>query len=207
MPRLVLAVLLVLIFFESSSYSLVWEQSSGLPDGEQSAYPSPLKTTLANDLLKEWGFDELKVTGIIDLSTTMVDSIVRLRDQWQVPCPADPRVYLVDIPDPSRKRDYLHIRRSLMDPPEEGVRERMMDSCTLPYYSMVAGDHDFRPNRTNRLKLYYTHKLKEYIGKWGQPSCVGCGRCIAFCPVDINVLSVSNALFGEVCETEEACDL
>ena len=90
---------------------------------------------------------------------------------------------------------------------EEGFRERTLDSCTLPYYSMVAGDHDFRPNRTTRLKLYYTHKLKEYIGRWGQPGCVGCGRCVNYCPVDINVVSVANALFGDVCETDEVCDL
>ena len=90
---------------------------------------------------------------------------------------------------------------------EGGVRERILDSCTLPYYSMVAGDHDFRPDRTSRLKLYYTHKLKEYIGRWGTPGCVGCGRCVTYCPVDINVLSVSEALFEEVCELPEACDL
>ena len=90
---------------------------------------------------------------------------------------------------------------------EEGIRERMMDSCTLPYYSIVAGGHDFRPDRTIRLKLYYTHKLQEYIGRWGQPGCVGCGRCVTYCPVDINVVSVSKALFTEVCDSKEACDL
>ena len=86
---------------------------------------------------------------------------------------------------------------------EEGFRERMLDSCTLPHFSMVAGGHDFRPDRTSRLKLYFTHKLKEYIGKYGQPSCVGCGRCIAYCPVDINVISVSEALLEEVCKKVE----
>jgi len=90
---------------------------------------------------------------------------------------------------------------------EEGVRERMLDSCMLPYYSMVAGGHDFRPNRTDRIKLYYTHKLKEYIGKWGQPSCVGCGRCVEYCPVDINVLTVAEALYKEVGQTKEVLDL
>lgn len=90
---------------------------------------------------------------------------------------------------------------------EEGTRERMLDSCMLPFYSMVAGDHDFRPSRTDRIKLYYTHKLKEYIGKWGQPSCVGCGRCVDYCPVDINVLTVSKALYEEVGQTKEVLDL
>ncbi|MHA1304306.1 MAG: 4Fe-4S dicluster domain-containing protein [Candidatus Heimdallarchaeaceae archaeon] len=87
---------------------------------------------------------------------------------------------------------------------EEAVRERMLDSCTLPYYSVVAGDHDFRPDRTKRLKLYYTHKLKEYIGKWGQPACVGCGRCITYCPVGINVRAVANTLYESIiCSKEE----
>lgn len=80
----------------------------------------------------------------------------------------------------------------------EGVRERTLDACTLPYYSMVAGDHNFREKRVQRLKLYYTHKLKEFIGKYGQPSCVGCGRCVTYCPVDINVLTVSQKLYEEV---------
>ncbi len=88
---------------------------------------------------------------------------------------------------------------------DKGVRERMLDSCTLPGYSLVAGGHDFRPNRTQRIKLYYTHKLKEYIGKWGQPACVGCGRCVSYCPVDINVVTISQALFSDVYE-EMVCD-
>lgn len=90
---------------------------------------------------------------------------------------------------------------------EEGIRERMLDSCMLPYYSVVAGGHDFRPTRTDRIKLYYTHKLKEYIGKWGQPSCVGCGRCVEYCPRDINVLTVAKALYEEVGQTKEVLDL
>ena len=90
---------------------------------------------------------------------------------------------------------------------KEGSRERMLDSCMLPYYSMVAGGHDFRKSRTDRIKLYYTHKLKEYIGKWGGPSCVGCGRCVDYCPVDINVLTVAKALYEEVGQTKEVLEL
>jgi sulfhydrogenase subunit beta (sulfur reductase) len=69
-----------------------------------------------------------------------------------------------------------------------GNRERDWDSCQLPQFSVVAGNHDFRETRASRLKLYYSHKLVSY-GNNG-PSCVGCGRCIEQCPVDINVLRV-----------------
>ena len=70
-----------------------------------------------------------------------------------------------------------------------GFREREWDSCQLPQFSVVAGNVDFRDSRAARLKLYYSHKLVSY-GNDGRPSCVGCGRCIEQCPVDINVLRV-----------------
>ncbi|HHE37976.1 MAG TPA: hypothetical protein ENL20_05320 [Candidatus Cloacimonetes bacterium] len=70
---------------------------------------------------------------------------------------------------------------------EEGHRRRYWDSCQFKDYSLVAGRHNFRESKAERLKLWYTHKLKAFIGHFGSPSCVGCGRCIVTCPVDINV--------------------
>ncbi len=75
--------------------------------------------------------------------------------------------------------------------------QRCWDACTLENYSEVAGGENFRENRANRLKLWYTHKLQAYISKYGKPACVGCGRCIATCPVDINVKTVAKTLDGE----------
>ncbi len=79
----------------------------------------------------------------------------------------------------------------------EGKIIRHWDSCTLEEYSEVAGGENFREKRYQRLKLWYTHKLQAFISKYGKPSCVGCGRCLATCPVDINVRSVGKALLGE----------
>ena len=78
-----------------------------------------------------------------------------------------------------------------------GQRVRYWDSCTLPEYSAVAGGENFREHRSDRLRLWYTHKLQAYVSKYGKPSCVGCGRCIATCPVDINVKTIAQALAGE----------
>ncbi|MFW9913329.1 MAG: 4Fe-4S dicluster domain-containing protein [Candidatus Thorarchaeota archaeon] len=75
-----------------------------------------------------------------------------------------------------------------------GRRERIWDSCMFVDYSLVAGGHNFRGSRADRLKLWYTHKLKAFASEYGKPSCVGCGRCVDTCPVDINVLTVSEAL-------------
>jgi len=74
---------------------------------------------------------------------------------------------------------------------------RCWDSCTLENYSEVAGGENFRKKSADRLKLWYTHKLQAYISKYGKPACVGCGRCIVTCPVDINVKTVAKALDGE----------
>ena len=79
----------------------------------------------------------------------------------------------------------------------EGHRRKYWDSCMFKEYSLVAGGHNFREARSTRLKLWYTHKLKAFIGHFGSPSCVGCGRCIVTCPVDINVMTVAAKLKGE----------
>jgi sulfhydrogenase subunit beta (sulfur reductase) len=73
---------------------------------------------------------------------------------------------------------------------------RCWDACTLENYSGVAGGENFREKRSDRLKLWYTHKLQAYISKYGKPACVGCGRCVTTCPVDINVLTVGKTLDG-----------
>jgi len=76
----------------------------------------------------------------------------------------------------------------------EGTRDRHWDSCMFREYSVVAGGHNFRDKKSDRLRLWYTHKLQAYIGEFGKPACVGCGRCVATCPVDINVKTVTTAL-------------
>ena len=80
---------------------------------------------------------------------------------------------------------------------KDGKIMRHWDACTLEEYSQVAGGENFREKRSDRLKLWYTHKLQAFISKYGKPSCVGCGRCIATCPVGINVRTVGKALLGE----------
>ena len=90
--------------------------------------------------------------------------------------------------------DYFYIGK------EEGQRSRFWDSCMFKEYSEVAGGHNFREKKADRLKLWYTHKLQAYISAYGKYSCVGCGRCIDTCPVDINVKTVAQALRGEPIE-------
>jgi sulfhydrogenase subunit beta (sulfur reductase) len=71
--------------------------------------------------------------------------------------------------------------------PENPVRERFWDSCTLLNFGTVAGGHKFRPEIRARYKNIYTHKFQSFVDEFGLPACVGCGRCIAFCPAGINM--------------------
>ncbi len=77
-----------------------------------------------------------------------------------------------------------------------GDRQRVWDSCMFKQFAMVAGGHNFREARSQRVRLWYTHKLKSFITEFGKAACVGCGRCIDTCPVDINVKTVVKSLKG-----------
>lgn len=77
-----------------------------------------------------------------------------------------------------------------------GKRERVWDSCMFKQFALVAGGHNFREARSQRVRLWYTHKLKAFITEFGKAACIGCGRCIDTCPVDINVKTVVSNLKG-----------
>jgi sulfhydrogenase subunit beta (sulfur reductase) len=80
-----------------------------------------------------------------------------------------------------------------------GTRVRCWDGCLLENFATVAGNHNFRKDRTARFRHRLFRKAKyvpEKIG--GQIACVGCGRCITACVADIaNPVTVYNKLMQE----------
>jgi len=79
-----------------------------------------------------------------------------------------------------------------------GRKSREWDSCMIPDYGLVAGGHNFRPTRSNRLKQRYQCKLKTFVDKYGSYSCVGCGRCVEACLAKINIYEDINSIKEEV---------
>ena len=82
---------------------------------------------------------------------------------------------------------------------EDGTasRIRTWDSCLYPGYAVVAGGHNFRADRGDRVRTRYYHKQEAFVREFGMPSCVGCGRCIENCPTGINVVEVFEHVRGE----------
>ena len=64
--------------------------------------------------------------------------------------------------------------------------ERTWDSCFADGFARVAGG-SFRPHTKDRYRQWLTHKFSTWWDQFGSSGCVGCGRCIAWCPVGIDV--------------------
>lgn len=81
---------------------------------------------------------------------------------------------------------------------KDGSRTREWDSCMIQEYGLVAGGHNFRNNKENRLRQRYRCKLKTFLDKFGKYACVGCGRCIEACLAGINIAEDINSIKKEV---------
>jgi ferredoxin len=75
-------------------------------------------------------------------------------------------------------------------------RTREWDNCFFQSHALVAGGHNFRPDRGSRLRFRLEHKFLGFGSLRGQSSCVGCGRCKKACPVGIDVSEVLSSLLG-----------
>ena len=76
-------------------------------------------------------------------------------------------------------------------------RERLWDSCFNPNYSYVVGGNT-RPNIRSRYRQWLTHKLGTWKDQFGVLGCVGCGRCITWCPAGIDLTEEVAAIRAEV---------
>ena len=72
----------------------------------------------------------------------------------------------------------------------DGRRCRTWDSCMFSEYTMHASGHNTRPTRRERTRNRINHKYSYFVDKFDVIACVGCGRCISLCPVNIDILDI-----------------
>ncbi len=73
----------------------------------------------------------------------------------------------------------------------EGDRLRIWDSCMFPLYTLHASGHNPRGKKVQRVRNRFMHKIKYYLDKYEKGiMCVGCGRCVEACPVNIDIRRV-----------------
>lgn len=78
-----------------------------------------------------------------------------------------------------------------------GTRRRRYDSCQFLDFALVAGPHNFRPDRVDRVRHRWFRKFVYLLREHGMPFCVGCGRCSQACTAGISLTDVINAVIAE----------
>jgi len=74
-------------------------------------------------------------------------------------------------------------------------RGRKWDSCFTQAFSYIHGG-SVRPSVRSRYRQWLTHKLASWIDQFGSSGCVGCGRCITWCPAGIDITEEVRAIRG-----------
>ena len=76
---------------------------------------------------------------------------------------------------------------------EHAERWRRWDSCFTQSFSYIHGG-SVRTSAKSRYRQWMTHKLASWIDQFGSSGCVGCGRCITWCPVGIDITEEVRAI-------------
>ena len=76
---------------------------------------------------------------------------------------------------------------------ETAERVRRWDSCFSLEFSYIHGG-SLRQSVRSRYRQWMTHKLATWLDQFGTSGCVGCGRCITWCPVGIDITEEVRAI-------------
>jgi ferredoxin len=73
------------------------------------------------------------------------------------------------------------------------TRMRHWDSCFTTDFSYIHGG-GIRQSTKARYRQWATHKLSSWVKQFGTEGCVGCGRCITWCPPGIDITEEAGAI-------------
>ena len=79
----------------------------------------------------------------------------------------------------------------------EGERRRVWSSCMLDTFTLTAGGGRARKTAGANMRFKVLHKTYDFKKRFGKENmCVGCGRCLAKCPISMNIVKVMKKIGG-----------
>jgi ferredoxin len=76
----------------------------------------------------------------------------------------------------------------------EGIRLRTWDSCQYALFTKHASGHNPRVQKKQRMRQRLMHKFSYTVEKSDDIFCVGCGRCVTHCPVNLDIREMLTTL-------------
>jgi sulfhydrogenase subunit beta (sulfur reductase) len=77
---------------------------------------------------------------------------------------------------------------------DSGYRLRLWDSCALSLFTLHTSGHNPRPSTKERVRQRIMHKFNYFAHNYGEIACVGCGRCVQNCPVNLDIRDVIRSI-------------
>jgi ferredoxin len=80
---------------------------------------------------------------------------------------------------------------------DQTERVKVWDSCFTSQFAELSGGQ-VRQSIEARYRQWMTHKLSSWVDQFGTSGCIGCGRCIAWCPVGIDITEEADFIRKDV---------
>jgi sulfhydrogenase subunit beta (sulfur reductase) len=78
----------------------------------------------------------------------------------------------------------------IVDEALRNERVRNWDTCMFRIYSQEASGHNPRPTKTERTRQRVMHKYAYFVELYKEIGCTGCGRCVRYCPVNLDIRQI-----------------